>query len=112
MTEELTTPKKKPKKVSFTEQIRRLKSRITDEEERSSRYWNKCKELNDRFSLFEKYFNEKYFRIKYKMKANNGNVFEYIETHKAFFLQEAIYFLLQNKTHPDSFELIDVQVFG
>jgi chromosome segregation ATPase len=110
MTED--TPKTKKKKISLSAQIKKLKDRIKELEIYNQEAWDKYHELNREIDDLSGIINRKYYLINFKIKANSGEEFSYNETYEAYSLQSAIRKLKKNKTHPDTFKLIDLKIFG
>jgi predicted nucleic acid-binding Zn-ribbon protein len=102
----------KPKKKSLTSQIKKLKEENKRYYELIDKRWDQLNEIRNELREIEKVFPKKYFKIKYKIKANNEVMFPYEETIESFSLSLAIIKIKKNKTFPESFELVDVVAFG
>lgn len=105
-------PKKKKKKLSWTKKLKSLRD-YTDylsgrNDELRDEICNLQNELREIAGLIQK----KYFKVKFKIKAKNEEIYEYEEIKKAYSLDGAIRLIKLNKIHPSSFELIDVKILG
>ncbi len=104
--------KKKRKKKSMSSQIKELKKEIDRLRELLTKRWDVNYELERKLDKVRKVFPEKYFKVKFKIKSNSGHVVELEEIKESFSLNLAIEDIKLNKTHPNTFELVDVKVLN
>lgn len=104
--------KKKKKKISHTKTIKNLRTRYACLDENYWTLWNSKQKLVNYIAEIQKVFPTKYFKITFKIQANNRMIGTYTEIKKNFSLDLAIDDLKKNKTYPDTFELVDLQILG
>lgn len=103
---------KPKKKISLSKQIKILREKLKRSEKRYWELWQTYRKLRDQLNSIEKILPMKYFKIEFKIKAEDEYIYTYEEMIKEYTLQTAIDKLLDDKLHPESFELIDVKVLG
>jgi len=103
--------KKRPKK-SLSAQIKSLRK----ERDNLRKSWDRLSEirwkLQDELEILKDIVPLKYFRIEFKIKANNNETFKYTEIISSYTPELAIKKLLKNKTHPTTFELLDIKLLA
>lgn len=104
--------KVKKKKKSLSSQIKRLKERIKELDKGNDRLWILYKKYEYMTEELEKLILKKYFKIKFKIKCNAGHEVEAEEMIESYTLRLAIKKLLEKRTYPNSFKLVDVKIFG
>lgn len=109
MTEQI---KPKKKKISHTARIKKYKILIQDLEKSNDSLWESNHKLRTELNELRKLLPLKYYRIKFKIKANSGNIFEYQEFHQAYNITNLIEKTKFKKTYPDSLELLDITLLG
>jgi hypothetical protein len=103
---------KKKKKKSWTARLNEARESIRYWEKRYDEQWKRFRSLRDRIEEIDKVYPKKYFKIKFKIKANLGHEVETEEIIEDFSLNLAIITLKKNKTFPDSFQLVDVKILN
>lgn len=106
MTENKEIKKKKGKSLSA--QLVSLRERLKYAENSFYEYRVQIGDLRNQLSRMKALLPLKYYKIKFKIKAQNDLVYEYTEIIEEFIAQLAIEKLLRNKMHPDTFELLDI----
>lgn len=104
--------KKARKKKSLSAQLKDMRK---DRDRWSENYWHLHRQLLENIYICDRYIKilpQKYFKISFKIKSNDGFLIEKTEVSKGVDLDFAIEFLKSSKTHPETFELIDAKVLG
>jgi hypothetical protein len=104
--------KKVKKKKSKTTILRKLKESRDLWKEMHEEMSDKYYKLLGIHREIQKTFPKKYFKIKFKIMADDKNIYEYEEIIEDYSLNMAIKELKSNKIYPDTFELIDVKTLN
>lgn len=104
--------KPKKKKVSLSAQVRKLKKEIKRLDDLRWENWKSRQKISDELDTFYNFFPTNFYQIKYKIKANNDQIIEYVNIVEGFTIKHAIFKLKENKTHPKTFELIEFKNLG
>lgn len=100
------------KKISHTEQLRRLRADKDHWYTTADKHWDKIQELKMELALIDKIYPKKHYRLTHKCRTDNGNVHEYKEIIKGHNIDNAIEAYKETLIHPDSFELIDIELIA
>jgi hypothetical protein len=104
--------KPKRKTPSMSANIKKLRERIKESDELSTKQYYTIRELREEIRYLKQYVIFKFYRIDFKMKASSGSTFNYSEVKEAYSPQEAIEKVKKDKTYPDTFELVDIKVLA
>lgn len=108
----MSPDKPKKKKPSLSTQIKRLRI------DRDSWYdyyletRGKLDKLRGELSFVKKTFPMNYYKIEFKIKSNDGVIVPCEEIHQGINVEHAIHCCKNTKTHPNTFELIDIKLMG
>ncbi len=109
----MTDEKKPKKKISLTRRISKLKEELEELREKYHKLWDEKWNARRKLELIEECIDNKYYKIKFKMKAANGeHIVECEEIHRGLNVHHAIEVLKINKAKPDTFELLDIKLLG
>ena len=102
--------KKKPaKKKSLSSQIKNLRLERQKWKKYYEDQWKISRDLRYELNNLKSLLPLKYFKINFKIKSNNGLMVEVSEIIDSYSAEMAIEKLKKNKTHPSTFELLDIK---
>lgn len=102
--------KKKPKSLSA--KLKDMKKERDGWHKRWRSIWDDNRKLYSELRELKSLLPVKYYKIEFKMKANTGGIYTYTENHESYTAEGAIQKLKENKTYPDTFELIDIKLMA
>ena len=105
-------PKKERKRISLAAQLKALKMKNEELEQKRWDTWEDYLKAQNELIELQRLFPKKYYEIKFKIKCNDGHIVESQEIHEGYCYKHAENHLKQNKTHPDTFELITFNCLG
>ena len=100
--------KKKPK--SLSRKLRDLREAYGILHRANDKYWEKIRNLRDKVAFLESLTPLHLYKIEFKIKANNENVYTFTEIKEGYTFKNAIDNLKSDKTYPDTFELVNLTV--
>lgn len=105
--------KKRPKKKkSLSAQIDFLRLKNHELRDYSENLHCKFREFQQKINFFQKILPKKYYRIKFKIMAENELFYEYTEIKESYSTEMAIIEVKTQKLHPSTFELLDITLLG
>ncbi len=102
----------KKKKESNSALIKRLRGELAKWRENYYDEVNENSTLRSKIATLEKYLTKKFYRIKYKIRANDKQIWPCDEIVTGYSPEHAIDQLKKNKTYPDTFVLTDIQLLA
>ncbi len=100
------------KRKSLTQTIKDLRKDYAALRDIFYKKFDEIRKLEDELVDLKKITPYSYFKVTYKMMANNKNVCNYCEVKHAASLEIAIKQIKLNTTYPDTFELVEVNKLG
>lgn len=102
--------KKKPaKKKSLSSQIKNLRLQSQKWEKYHEDQWQISRDLRYELNNLKSLLPLKYFKINFRIKSNDGFMVEVSEIIDSYSAEMAIKELKKQKTHPSTFELLDIK---
>lgn len=106
------TEKKKPKRKSMTATIKSLREDLATARERHQNMWQRWRDCNQELNSLRLLIPLKYYKIDFKIKSNAGHEVEHSQVVEHYSAELAIKEVKSNKTHPDTFKLLNITLMA